>query len=116
MLRLLIDQDFDHDILRGLIRRVSQLDVVTAHEVEMSEASDPELLAFAFEEGRIILTHDKKTMPNHAADRMNAGENVAGVFVIPRSMPIHQAIDDLELMITCSKNDEWVNIVRYLPF
>ena len=55
-------------------------------------------------------------MPNHAADRMNAGENIAGVFVVPRSMPIHQAIDDLELMITCSENDEWMNIVRYLPF
>ena len=44
MLRILVDQDFDHDILRGFIRRVPQLDSITAYEVGMSEASDPELL------------------------------------------------------------------------
>lgn len=37
MLRLLIDQDFDHDILRGLIRRVPDLEAVTALEIGMSE-------------------------------------------------------------------------------
>lgn len=105
MLRLLIDQDFDHDIFRGLIRRIPQLDAVTAHEIGMSETSDPELLSWANDAGRILLTHDKKTMPNHAAERMDEGENVTGVFVVPRSMPIHRAIEDLELMTTCSEND-----------
>jgi hypothetical protein len=55
MLRLLIDQDFDHDILRGLMRRVPNLDVVTAHDIGLSAATDPELLAWAAEAGRIII-------------------------------------------------------------
>ena len=50
MLRLLIDQDLDHDILRGLIRRVPDLEAVTALEIGMSEASDPELLVWAARE------------------------------------------------------------------
>jgi Domain of unknown function (DUF5615) len=116
MLRLLIDQDIDHDILRGLLRRIPQLDAVTALEIGMGEATDPELLIRAAHEGRIIVTHDRKTMPTHAADLMSAGENIAGVFVVPRSMPLHQVIEDLELMITCSENDEWINVIRYLPF
>lgn len=106
MLRLLTDEDFDHDILRGLIRRIPQLDAVTAFEIGMKEATDPQLLTRAAQEGRIIVTHDRKTMPSHAADLMGAGKNIAGVFVVPRSFPLRQAIEDLELMITCSANDE----------
>ena len=43
MLRLLIDQDLDHVILRGLLLRVPNLDVMTAHQVCVSNASDPEV-------------------------------------------------------------------------
>jgi Domain of unknown function (DUF5615) len=116
MLRLLIDQDVDHDILRGLIRRIPLLDAVTAFEIGMMKATDPQLLTWAAQEGRIVVTHDRKTMPKHAADLVGVGKNIAGVFVVPRSLPLGQAIEDLELMITCSANDEWVNIIRYLPF
>jgi predicted nuclease of predicted toxin-antitoxin system len=49
MLRLLIDQDLDHVILRGLLLRVPNLDVITAHQVGLSNASDPEVLAWAAE-------------------------------------------------------------------
>jgi len=116
MLRLLTDQDFDHDILRGLIRRIPRLDSVTAFEIGMKEATDPQLLTRAAQEGRIIVTHDRKTMPRHATDLMAVGKNIAGVFVVPRSLPLRQAIEELELMITCSANDEWVIVIRYLPF
>jgi hypothetical protein len=115
MLRLLIDQDLDHDILRGLIRRLPRLDAVTAFEIGMREATDLQLLTWAARERRVIVTHDRKTMPTHAAALMSEGGNIAGLFVMPRSMPLHRAIEDLELVITCSENDEWVNVIRYLP-
>jgi predicted nuclease of predicted toxin-antitoxin system len=116
MLRLLIDQDLDHDILRGLIRRMPQLDAVTTSEIGMGKATDPQLLIRAAQEGRIIITHDRKTMPTHAANLMGEGKHIAGLFVVPRSLSLHQVIEDLELMITCSRNDEWVNVICYLPF
>ena len=63
MLRLLIDQDLDHVILRGLLLRVPNLDVLTAHQAGLSNASDPDLLAWAAEQERLIVTHDRRTMP-----------------------------------------------------
>ena len=116
MLRLLLDQDVDHDILRGLIRRIPQLDAVTAFEIGMSRAPDPELLSWAEREGRIIVTHDRATMPMHAANILGEEKNIAGLFVVPRRLPLHQVLDDLELMITCSENYEWINVIRYLSF
>ena len=115
MLRLLIDQDLDHDILRGLVRRIPQFDAVTAFEIGLSHATDPQLLTWAAQADRIIVTHDRTTMPKHAADIIGAGKNIAGLFVVPRRMPLHQVLEDLELLVTCSENDEWVNAIRYLP-
>ncbi len=115
MLRLLIDQDFDHDILRGLARRIPELDVLTAHEVGLSNATDPELLAWAAGAGRIIITHDRRTMPVHAAHRVATGEKMRGVIVVPRRLPISRAIDDLEITVACSLEEEFENLVRYLP-
>ena len=115
MLKLLIDQNLSHNILRGLMRRVPRLDVVTAFEIGMSKATDPELLVWASKAGRIIITHDRKTMPAHAADLMSKGVSIAGIFIVLRRLPLHQVIEDLELMITSSDNDEWINVIRYLP-
>ena len=60
MLRLFIDQDLDHDILRGLMRRIPRLDAVTAFEAGMSEVDDRELLIRAAQEGRVVVTHDRQ--------------------------------------------------------
>ena len=115
MLKLLIDQDFDHDIFRGLAQRIPDLDAVTALQVGLSNARDDELLAWADHEERIVVTHDRRTMPAHAARRMNEGNRVFGVFVVPRRLAILDVINDLQIMVMCSKDREWENVVRYLP-
>ncbi|HEV3470432.1 MAG TPA: hypothetical protein VG148_13995 [Pyrinomonadaceae bacterium] len=57
----------------------------------------------------------RTTVRPHAAALMGEGRDIAGLFVVPRGLPLHQVLEDLELMITCSEDDEWVNVVRYLP-
>ncbi len=91
------------------------LDAVTVHEVGLSGASDPDLLAWAAGEGRIIVTHDRKSMPGYAAERIAAGEKMPGVFIVPRRLPLSAVIDDLEIIVTCSLEGEWDGTVRYLP-
>ena len=115
MLRLLIDQNFDQDILHGLYRRIPNLDAVTAFDEGLSRTPDPELLAWAAENGRVLVTHDHQTMPGHVAGRIAAGEHVAGVVIVPQLLQIRRAIDDLELIVMCSNDDEWENVVRRLP-
>ncbi len=81
----------------------------------MGEATDPQLLTWAAREGRVVVTHDRKTMPAHAAGLMSAGDSIAGLLVVPRRLSLQRVLEDLELMITCSENDEWVNVIHYLP-
>ena len=85
MLRLLFDQDFNHNILRGLFLRLPNLDAVTALQAGLDEAPDPELLDWAAHQRRIVVTHDVNTMPDHAYQRIQQGEAVAGVLSYRRS-------------------------------
>ena len=115
MLRLLIDQDLDHVILRALLLRVQNLDVITAHQAGLSNASDPELLAWAAEQERVVITHDRRTMPYHATSRIARAEKIAGIIIVSRQLPVSQVINDLEIIVSCSDMVEWENIVKHLP-
>jgi len=115
MLRILVDQDFDHDILRGLRLHLPDLDVVTAFQATLDRKSDPEILAWAAEQNRVVVTHDRNTMPGHAYNRVRKGEPMAGVFIVPRDMPVGRAISELEVLIVCSLEGEWSQLVVFLP-
>ena len=81
----------------------------------MREVDDPAILAWAASNGRILLTHDRATMPDFAYNRLVRGESMAGMFVVHDQMPIRQAIDELSLLVDCSEQAEWKNVVLYLP-
>ena len=108
-------QDLDHVILRGLLLRVPNLDVITAHQVGLSNTSDPELLVWAAEHERVIVTHDRRTMPYHATSRIARAEKIAGIIIVSRQLPVSQVINDLEIIVSCSDMVEWENVVKHLP-
>jgi predicted nuclease of predicted toxin-antitoxin system len=115
VLRLLSDANFNGDILRGLRRRLPNLDVVRVQDIGLSRAEDPDVLSSASVEQRVVLTHDVQTMPNFAYDRVRAGEPMPGVFLVSDSMPIGEAINELCLAIECLTPDECKDLVTYFP-
>jgi hypothetical protein len=69
----------------------------------------------AAEEGRVLFTHDRKTVPRHAWERVEAGLLMSGVFIASAELPIQQVIEDILLLAECSRDGEWDRQVRYLP-
>ncbi|MCB0154008.1 MAG: DUF5615 family PIN-like protein [Anaerolineae bacterium] len=115
MIKFLADEDFDNRILRGLLRRSSELDVVRVQDTPLSEADDPAILAWADQQGRILLTHDISTMTYHAYERLQAGQSIAGIVEVPQSMPIGAAIEDLLTVAACASTEEFKDQILYLP-
>ncbi|MBM4093944.1 MAG: hypothetical protein FJ276_31735, partial [Planctomycetes bacterium] len=74
MLRLLADENFNGDIVRGLLLRQPDIDIVRVQDVELAGAGDPDILAWAAENDRVVLTHDRATMPSHAHERVTPGK------------------------------------------
>ena len=114
MLRLLTDENVDQDILRGLTRRLPQLDVLSVRDVGLMSLH-PLILNWAANEGRTILTHDIKTMVPEAEQFIAQGEPMAGVILVPDQLAIGRAIADLELVVECYTQSEMRNRVEYLP-
>ena len=115
MLKLLSDENFNGDILRGLYRQRPDLDVVRVQDVGLGATPDPEILAWAAVEGRIVLTHDRDTMLYAAYARVKAKQSMPGVFLVSDLMPLGQAINELLLAIDCLTSDECKNFVRFFP-
>jgi predicted nuclease of predicted toxin-antitoxin system len=70
MLRLLADENFNGDIVRGLLLRQPDLDLVRVQDAGLAGADDPDILAWAAANNRILLTHDRATMPGYACERL----------------------------------------------
>ncbi len=115
MLRLVSDENFRGAIVRGLLQRQPDLDLVRVQDVGLQGADDRDILAWAATEGRILLTHDRQTMPGFAYSRVRAGEAMSGVFVVDNQLPTGQAIDEILLRALCSEPAEWKNLVEFVP-
>jgi hypothetical protein len=114
-LEYLTDEDFDNRIVRGLLLRKPNLDVIRVQDVGLRSAKDPAILDFAAGEGRVLLTHDVSTMPAHVEERLERGEKVPGIFEAPQGAPMGIIIADLLLLAECSFEDEWEGRILYLP-
>jgi len=66
MLRLAADENFNNNIIRGLLRRKPDLDIIRVQDAGLSGVADPEVLEWAAQEVRVLLTHDVSTMTRHA--------------------------------------------------
>ena len=114
-LRFVIDEDFDNDILRGVLRKKPDLDIVRVQDVGLSGAKDSAVLEWAAQEGRVLLTHDVSTKTVDAVARVRGGLAMPGVFTVSQSLPIGKAIEEILLLAECSLEGEWEGQVRYLP-
>jgi len=115
MLRLLTDENFKNNIVRGLKLRLPQLEIVSVRQVGLAALPDPTLLKWAAREERVILTHDISTMVPDANQLLRQGKPMAGVIFVPDQLPIGPAIRDLELLLACSSQSELSNRIAYLP-
>jgi hypothetical protein len=115
MLRLLSDENFNGDIIRGLSIRRPEIDLLRSQDVGLLSVDDPKVLAWAAENDRILLTHDRATMPDYAFSRIAEGMAMPGVFVVNDRLPVGQVIRELTLIDQCSEQREWNGLVLFLP-
>ena len=115
MLRFAADENLNNDIVRGLLRRAPNLDIVRIQDTELSGADDPTVLAWTARDQRILLTHDVATITKYAYDRIRAGQPMPGVFEINRQVAVGLAIEDLLLLAESSLENEWEGQILYLP-
>lgn len=115
MIPLATDEDFNNHILRGLLRRRPEIDIVRVQDAGLRGKPDPEILEWAAAEGRVLLTHDVTTMIQYAYDRIAAGLPMLGILVVSQETPIGLAIEEILFIAEYSPNKELEVPITFLP-
>lgn len=115
MLKFATDENFNNIILRGILRRQPNLDIIRIQDSEISGADDEVMLEWVAQESRILLTHDVNTVIGFAYERVQLGLPMPGVFQVDDNAPTSILIEDILLIANASTPDEWTNQVRYIP-
>lgn len=115
MIRFLTDENFDNDIMRGVLRRNPSVDILRVQDVGLIGEDDQTILEWAATENRILLTHDVRTVTNFAYQRVAGGLPMPGVFEVNKEIPLKTAIEEILIIAECSLENEWEGQVRYLP-
>jgi predicted nuclease of predicted toxin-antitoxin system len=113
-IRYQADADLNEDIVTGTRRRAPEIDFQTSREAQLEKLKDPEVLALAAQLGRILVTHDRRTMPAHFGKFIETQQS-PGLFVIAQRADLLLAIEELILIWTASEAEEYVNSLRTIP-
>jgi len=117
MLRLATDADIDAAIIRGLHRCGPEFDRVRAQDALPEGTPDPEGLAWAAVENRVLITNDRNSMIGSAHRRLAAGEPVPGLIATTKRQPIGSAINDILIIAESLPEGEVRDrVIIFLPF
>lgn len=113
-IRYQADNDLNKAIVRSVRRREPALDFRSAQEAHLDSVPDHEVLRIAALDGRILVTHDFQTMPEHFQTFVQDHDS-PGVFMLPQDLPIGQAVESLILVWAATDANEWRNRLCLIP-
>jgi hypothetical protein len=112
-----MDEDTPGAIRDQLLRRQPEMDVLAVGD-DMAPAyatPDPQLLRWIEREGYVLVSRNRRTLPRHLREHLEAGGHVPGIFLLRRRSSLGQIIDDLILIWETGRPDEHRDQLVYLP-
>lgn len=115
LIRFQADADLNYGLVKAVRLREPAIDFASAGDSKLEGLPDQQVLEVAARHGRILLSHDRRTMVDHFRTRLAEGRSSPGVFLLTQSASIGEVVDVLLTVWAASEPDEWVNQLRYLP-
>jgi hypothetical protein len=112
--RFQADADFNHKIVLALRRREPAMDFRDPHQGGLVGLADPDVLRIASESGRILVSHDRRTMPSHFA-RFLESQSSAGVIIVSQDLDPGAVVEDLLLIWAATNAEEWRDRLGFVP-
>ena len=113
-IRYQADADLNQAIVTGVLRREPKINFQAALAAGLEGVKDADVLMIAATQKRILISHDRKTMPSEFAEFIVSNQS-SGVIIVSRKLSIEATIEELLLIWAASSADEWVNRIAKLP-
>jgi len=106
--RFQADADLNQHIVTGVLRREPRVDFQTAATAGLRSLSDLEVLTLAARDGRVLVSHDRRTMPTAFAQfvRLNVSQ---GLLIVSQKTDLLTVINEVLLVWSASDSAEWTN-------
>lgn len=114
-IRFLADADLDNAIVQGVRRREPSIDFKSANDAGLEGLPDEKVLEIAAGEGRVLVSHDKRTMPVHFVARIRSGQRSPGVLLALPSASVGEVVESLLIIWSASGESDWADQIHYLP-
>lgn len=114
-LRFAADENLNERLLLALLRRLPSLDILRVRSTPIAGCTDAEVLTWAAEGGRVVITHDERTMPPAAWERVSRGVEMPGLVVVPGDAPSRATVDQLTLLAGAGGPEDTRDRVLFLP-
>lgn len=113
--RFQADNDLDQRIVVATLRLDPAIDFRTAPAAGLHNVPDEQVLAYAAREGRVLVSHDRRTMPEHFGLFLYAGATSPGLIIVSTKLPVGRAAEWLHLLWEATSAEEYVNSIYDLP-
>jgi len=115
--RFLLDEHINRAIQRQLRRQNPNLEVLAIGDpgAPSGGISDPDLLNWIEQNGYILVTENRSTMPMHLSDHFVSGRHIPGIFWIRPGVGIGRIIEELYPIYLSSLADEYKDRAIYIP-
>lgn len=114
-IRFQADNDLDQRIVIATRRLDSAIDFQEPVALGLHlGVPDEQVLALAAEQGRVLVTHDRKTMPGHF-ERFIATRTSPGLIIVSQSLAVGRAAEWLHLIWAASESEEYEDSIYSLP-
>src|SRR6266480_3610917 len=97
MIRFQADNDLDERIVVATRRLDPAIDFQTATSLGLHHVPDRQVLALTAEQGRILVSHDRKTLPDHFKIFIESSIS-PGVIIVSQKTGIGKAANLLHLL------------------
>src|SRR5690242_16783088 len=112
-IRLCADENVSGKIVAAIRRRAPEIDLLTVREAGLDGRPDRDILEFAAQHDRIVISNDRRTMIAEF-QQLIAGSEHPGLIILSKQLRIGDALEAIIRLWSDSSQEEFRNQVRYL--
>jgi hypothetical protein len=114
-IRFQADADLNFDIVKAVRAQEPAIDFASAVDSRLRGVKDPDLLELASAAGRVLVSHDRRTLLKHFRNRLAAGKSSPGLLIVSQGTAIGSVVESIVVLWSASQPLELRDQAYHLP-